>query len=442
MSRPMTLESSPTDRLPAMAPAADPTIPVGTAVAGLDPDALVHGYGSPLYVYDLDVVSARVDRLRAALPARVDLAYAVKANPNPSVMSRLAGLGLGADVASAGELRAAVAAGFDIRRIVVTGPGTTDEELAFALRLGVRAVTVESLDQVGSLLAMADLARPGQGLLLRLATPDAIEERPIIGAAGAAKFGMLVEEAEEAIDRLRLAGAIGGPGAPYELLGFHAFGASNVLDAERIVGGVRWLAARAEALAVRLGAELGLLDAGGGLGIPYAEGEPVLDLRALGDGLDREIDSWPRRAGLARARLVLEPGRYPVGPAGAYLMRVLRTKVRGDRRVVVVDGGIHHLLRPALVGRPQRIVSVGIGAPERPGVTCDVVGPLCTGLDVLATGVVLPEPRAGDLLAVLDAGAYGFTESMPLFLSHPMPAEVAISGDGATATRYRIVPVA
>jgi diaminopimelate decarboxylase len=115
---------------------------------------------------------------------------------------------------------------------------------------------------------------------------------------------------------------------------------------------------------------------------------------------------------------------------------VVRTKPR-ERAIAIVDGGIHHLVRPALVGQGQRVAAVGATADRPVDARADVVGPLCTGLDVLATDVPLPAPRPGDLLAVRDTGAYGFTESMPLFLSHPIPAEVCVREGRVVASRPR-----
>jgi diaminopimelate decarboxylase len=421
----------------------DPRIGIGATVAGLDPEALVRDHGSPLYVYDLDVVAARVTALREALPTGVEVAYAVKANPGPAILRLLASLGLGADIASGGELAAVTRAGFDLRRVVMTGPGKTDAELAAAIRGGVRAITIESLEEIDVLVDMASLAGPHQGLLLRLAadsTGRRTEVTPIISGAGAAKFGLLPDEVDVAIDRLRLAGAIGAPGSPYELLGLHAFGASNVLDADRLAEHVRWLAGAAERVAGRHGVRWRLLDAGGGLGIPYAEHQEPLDIQRLGRAIATEMATWSDRPGLDGARLLLEPGRFLVGPAGVYLMRVVRTKERDGRTMAVTDGGIHHVLRPALVGDPHRIVGVGEAAGRDRLVPASVVGPLCTGLDQLAAAVDLPSPRTGDLLAVLDVGAYGFTESMPLFLSHPIPAEVVVSRGVARVARLRQEP--
>jgi diaminopimelate decarboxylase len=418
------------------------SIEVSTTVAGLDPEALVRAHGSPLFVYDLDVVAARVAVLRAAMPAQVEVAYAVKANPSPAILRLLASLGLGADVASGGELAAVTRTGFDLGRVVMTGPGKTDAEIAAAVRAGIRAITIESPGEVDVLLDVASLAGRHQGLMLRLAADEpgrSTEGTPIISAAGAAKFGLLPHEVDEAIDRLRLAGAIGEAGSPYALVGLHAFGASNVRDADRLAEHVRWLAARAEGYAIRHGLRFRLLDAGGGLGIPYADGEAPLDLERLGAAITTELRSWTERPGLDGARLLLEPGRFLVGPAGAYLTRVIRTKQRDRRTMAVIDGGIHHVLRPVLVGDPHRIVGVGPAA-ERGRVDASVVGPLCTGLDQLAGAVTLPDPRPGDLLAVLDVGAYGFTESMPLFLSHPVPAEVVVSRGVARVARLRQEP--
>jgi diaminopimelate decarboxylase len=193
-------------------------------------------------------------------------------------------------------------------------------------------------------------------------------------------------------------------------------------------------------VASRHGTPIRLLDAGGGLGIPYADADAPLELDRFGTGLTAELGTWPGRRSLAGGRLLLEPGRFLVGPMGAYLMRVTRTKPRNGRTIAVVDGGIHHLVRPALIGQGQRIVAVGAAAGRPSTATVDVVGPLCTGLDVLAAGVSIPEPRAGDLLAVLDTGAYGFSESMPLFLSHPQPAEIVVSGGRASVARLRRDP--
>ncbi len=411
----------------------------GGRLAGLAPAILAERFGTPAYVYDLDVVTRQVEELRTALPERFDLAYAVKANPNLAVLRHLAAMGLGADVASGGELRHAVRAGFEPMRVVMTGPGKRDEELAAALEAGLRVVTVESVGELRRLARLAEGLGRRQRVLLRAAVTEAarLERVRLVGDDGAGKFGMDMAD-------LRTAAAEAAASPWLEPIGLHAFGASNVTDALALASHAEAAVDTARTLAAGAGFELGLVDVGGGLGIPYEAHEPELDVAALGTRLATlcaRMDADPTTRG---ARLLLEPGRFIVGPAGAYLTRVLERKEVGGHHVVIVDGGIHHVLRPALVGQEHRVrVLTGAAAssssgPNRFPVT--VAGPLCSGLDVFAQAAVMALPDPGDLLAVLDVGAYGATESMPLFLSHPMPPEVAVRGGEAWAARPRIDP--
>ncbi len=401
-----------------------------------EPEELAARFGTPVYVYDLDVVAGQVAALRRALPPVVDVAYAVKANPSLAVVSFLGDLGLGADVASAGELATALRAGIPPDRIVMTGPGKRDDELACALRAGVRAVTVESRDELDRLetSAAAD-GRARVAVLLRAAVGEAVrlERVRLVGDDGAGKFGM--DETD-----LRAAARAAAASTRLDLLGIHRFGASNVLDAAALAGHVAETVELGRAVSAAAGVPLRLVDAGGGLGIPYDPHVESLDLGGLGARLARLAERWAATPGTRDMRLLLEPGRFLVGPAGAYLTRVVDRKRSGDGTVAIVDGGIHHVLRPALVGEEHRVRVLGSSGRRRRAWPVTIAGPLCSGLDVLAAQAALPVPERGDLVAVLDVGAYGFTESMLLFLSHPWPAEVAIRGDRATLIRPRIDP--
>lgn len=405
---------------------------------GLSPDDLAATFGTPYYAYDLDVVTRQAEALRAVLPPVVEVAYAVKANPALAIVAHLAGLGLGADVASAGELELAGRAGMTPEQIVMTGPGKRDDELESAVRLGIRAVTVESPGELARLEAIARRIGRVQPVMLRAAVSEDIrlERVRLVGDDGAGKFGMdpadLVEAARAATASPNL-----------DLLGLHAFGASNVLDAGDLLAHAEATVRTARRLALSVGAPLRLIDAGGGLGIPYEPHEESLDLRRLGNGLAELTAGWDDDPLLAGARLLLEPGRFLVGSAGAYVARVLDRKTVGGSTVVILDGGVHHALRPALVGQEHRIRAVSAGAEAGAGgrvTAVTVAGPLCSGLDVFSQGAVMRPPEVGELIAVLDVGAYGFTESMPLFLSHPVPAEVAIRGGRAALIRPRQDP--
>jgi diaminopimelate decarboxylase len=394
----------------------------------LDLDELAVRHDTPFYVYDLAVVERRVAALRGVLPNSFRLAYAVKANPNPLVLGRMAGLGLGADVASGGELGRVIDAGFDPARVVFTGPSKRDSELASAVAAGVGLITVESPNELRRLEAIASTAGRRIPILLRRsldlessggpATSPAEAVR-IIGDEGAGKFGM-------DDDDLRASARYALDSAQLDLQGIHAFGASNVRDAAALVRHIERTMAFGRDLAVELSFELRVIDAGGGLGIPYSDDEETLDLDALQLGLVVLAQAWAADPRTAGTEVLVEPGRFLVGPAGAYVTRVVDTKRVRGRAIAIVDGGINHLLRPALVGQPQRIRRFGTGLGQGTGEHVSIAGPLCTGLDILARDVPFGLPEVGELLAVLDAGAYGFTESMPLFLSRPLPAEVVL----------------
>ena len=363
----------------------------------------------------------------------MDLAYAVKANPSLAIVTYLGALGLGADVASGGELATALRAGIPAGRIVMTGPGKRDDELRAAVQAGIRAVTVESLGELGRLERVARAAGRRQAVLLRAAVTEGarLERVRLVGDDGAGKFGM---DAADLVDAARLAAR----SAHLELLGLHAFGASNVLDAGALVAHAATTARAARELARLSGTTVRIVDAGGGLGIPYEPHEDSLDLVGLGRGLAGIVDGWPDDPLLAGARLLLEPGRFLVGPAGAYLASVVDSKTVDGTSVAILDGGVHHVLRPALVGTEHRVRLLSPSTARPVPVT--VAGPLCSGLDVLATGAAMAPPSVGDLVAVLDVGAYGFTESMPYFLSHPIPAEVVAHDGRAELVRPRLEP--
>lgn len=408
----------------------------GGRLGGIEASELAARFGTPVYVYDLGVVDGQVAALRAVLPPGFELAYALKANPALAVVGHLVRAGLGADVASGGELATALRAGAAAGSIVFTGPGKRDAELALAVECRIRAVTVESPGELERLERIAAAAGRRVPILLRASMPATarLERVRLVGDDGAGKFGM--DDAD-----LRACARRAARSAHVELLGLHAFGASNVRDAGALAGHVESTVALARDVVAEAGLPLRLVDVGGGLGIPYEASEESLDLVGLGARFAALAATWAADPATRDTRVLLEPGRFLVGPAGAYLARVVDRKTVGDAHVVVLDGGVHHLLRPALVGQEQRLhafVSRSAAAERSWPVT--VAGPLCSGLDVFSQHAVMPLPEVGDLVAVLDAGAYGFTEAMPYFLSHAVPAEVVTRDGRAELARPSLDP--
>ncbi len=386
-------------------------------------------FGTPLYLYDFDAIERQAARLRSAVPPRFEIAYAVKANPSLGVLSLLSRLGLSSDVASRGELRAARRAGFPPSKILSTGPAKSDADLEALVRARVSMIHAEGEWELEELQKIG--ARLGRRIPvgLRLNPPWGIaEKKVIIGGPGAKKFGLDLTSAERVLRTRRDRGAFPN----LDLCGFQVFNASNVLDARLLVENAGRVLSLALSFSKRFSVPLRSVDFGGGFGVPYAEGEKPLDLESLRTGLQaiaRRVGPEPRLRG---TRLVFEPGRFLVAEAGTYVTRVLGTKRSREVAYVLVDGGIHHFLRPVLIGTPHpvRLVpeeesrSLRRSSPSSRSLV--VSGPLCTSLDVLHPAAKLPIPSRGDLLAFENAGAYGFSESMPLFLSHEWPAEVGL----------------
>jgi diaminopimelate decarboxylase len=391
---------------------------------------LAQRFGTPFYLYDFDLLETRALALRGLLPARFEICYAVKANPSLAVVSLFASLELGADVASRGELLLARAAGMPPERIVCSGPAKSDADLFAAVEEGVLGLNVEGPHELERLEALAERRGVEVPIQLRLAVPwSAGERRRILGGAGAGKFGIELPLAERLLaERARW------PRLRFQ--GFQVFNASNVLSAERWAASAARAIDLAVALARRHGVPLDVVDLGGGLGIPYTPRERALDGAVLARAMEALAEGCEHVAELRSARLLVEPGRYLAGPAGIYAARVVEVKPAGGRTVATLDGGIHHLLRPALLGVPHPVRLIA-GDGRRLGRTTPVMlaGPLCTSLDTLDAEAHLPMPRPGDLVVFLHAGAYGFTQSMPLFLSHEWPAELGRRGAEVHALR-------
>lgn len=384
--------------------------------------------GTPCFVYDLDVARSRFITLRAALPSRVELAYAVKANPGRPLLRSFAELDAGFDCASAGELalvakaragrEAAAAAsspgpsgGRVPGRLVFAGPAKSLGDLKAALAAGARIQVdgVEDIERLDALLADRTDALP---INVRVHPQGGISEaNRIIGGAGPSAFGVDEEGLDEFINaaarypRVRLAG-------------LQVFAASNERSARALLSNHAAALRIGKRLQEALDYELDLIDLGGGLGIPYAEDEEELDLTALGSGLAELLAHNPWFSG----RLFLEPGRWLAGPCGIYLCRVVRLKESRGVSFALLEGGINHLLRPLLTGQPFPAMALGKdeAAPKR---RYALAGPLCTSLDRLGE-LELPELTAGDLLAFGQAGAYGRTEAMVEFLSREPAREL------------------
>lgn len=383
-------------------------------------------HGTPAYVYSADLVERRVRELADGTADRFELAYAVKANPNPSLLELLRTLVDRADVSSAGEVAAATAAGWPPASIGFTGPVKGRAELEAAVEAGVGTIVLESLEEAVELDRIARRRRSRQAVLLR-ATPHRLPPGYGLRLAGRpSPFGVDEEElaaVAAAVSRL--------PGL--ELVGFHAYPGSQCLDAAAVVSTMTDMARLFRDASMAVGLRPKLLVFGPGLGVACHPGDQRLDLDVVAAGLGPVADGLRGDPVTSSAAAVLELGRFLVAEAGVYLLRVRRVKTSRGTRFALCDGGMHHHLAAGghlggPLARTYAIAKVG-GDLDAPPRRYDVAGPLCTSLDVLARNAELPELAPGDVLAVPASGAYGLTASPVHFLSHPTPRELMVQGD-------------
>jgi diaminopimelate decarboxylase len=389
-------------------------------VGGLPLDEAVAATGTPAYVYDLDAVAAAYRRVAAAFePLGGRVLYAVKANANLAVLATLARLGAGFDVVSGGELLRVLRAGGDAEATVFAGVGKTEEELALAVANGV-TVHVESADELDALRAVAAGRERPAAFAVRV-NPDVEVDTHVNIQTGhdEAKFGVPVAVAHELLAR-----AARGELPGLRPVGVHVHVGSQLPDPDGMAAGARVGLEVLEA-GRAAGLELDWLDVGGGLPVDYAGGSapgPELFAAAL----------EPAVAG-AGARLAIEPGRALVARAGALVTQVLYRKHRSAGRMLVVDTGMHHLLRPALYQAAHRVRPLRAAPLAGP---TEVVGPICESTDVLAIDADLPDLAPGDLVAFLDTGAYGMTMASN-YNGQPRPAEIVVAGGVARVARRR-----
>jgi diaminopimelate decarboxylase len=385
-------------------------------IAGRAAEAWVADAGdTPLFLYDPALVAARVEAVRAAMPAGVHLHYAVKANPFPPLLKVMVSLVDGFDVASSGELARAMDAGMPAARISFAGPGKRDRELEAAIAAGATLV-LESAGEFDRALAIARHAGRMLRAMLRINPPFELKGSGMRMGGGAKPFGVDAEAAPALLARMR--------DTAVDFVGFHVFAGSQALDAAAIARAQQETVALAARLAGAAPGPVRLLNFGGGFGIPYFPADRPLDLEAVGAALSATLAARP--AVLAETRAAIELGRYLVGEAGVYLTRVLDRKVSGGETFLVTDGGLHHQLAASgnfgtVVRRNYPVVNASRDAMPRE--VAHVVGCLCTPLDRLADRVLIAPTAVGDLVAVFMAGAYGRTASPEAFLGHPPPLE-------------------
>ena len=374
---------------------------------------------TPFYVYDRSVINQKIHLLREKMPNELKLHYAMKANPMPAVVNFIRERVDGLDVASGNELRVALNSGMNSSNISFAGPGKQAIELKTAVA-SQTTVNVESFNELKTLTEISDELGIRARVAIRVNPDFDLKSSGMKMGGGAQQFGIDAERVPEALQ------LVSDYGLHYR--GLHIFTGSQNLNSDSIIDAHRAIFELAYRLQQSAKSELEMLNIGGGLGIPYFPGEKPLVLDSIGEHLEPLIRQFKSDNG--DVEIAMELGRYIVADSGLYVCEVIDIKQSRGEEFVVVNGGLHqHLSASGNFGqviRKNYPVAIGNKMHQDCDKHVNIVGPLCTPLDLLANKYQLPQVEVGDLVVIYQSGAYGFSASPRDFLSHPQPTEILV----------------
>ncbi len=374
---------------------------------------------TPFYAYDRQALTQRVNELRQNMPPELKIHYAMKANPMPAVVQHMATLVDGFDLASAGEMKVALDTTMPAEHISFAGPGKRPTELSQAIAAGV-TINIESPHELETIAQQCEALGLNAKVAVRINPAFELKASGMKMGGGAKQFGIDEEQLPDILNRIKT--------LSLDFQGFHIYSGSQNLKAEAIIEAQQKSLQLAVQLSGYCPSPIRKLNIGGGYGIPYFPGDLPLETKRVGEALAAEMDS--ARQTLTEAEVIIELGRYLVGETGIYVTRVIDKKHSRGQIFLVVDGGLHHHLAASgnfgQVIRKNYPVAIGNKMHETALETVNIVGPLCTPLDILADKMSLPKAEIGDLVVIYQSGAYGYTASPSKFLSQPDAVEVLV----------------
>ena len=382
-------------------------------------DIAMEAGGAPFYVYDRQLMTKRMAEMRSSLPNGLIIKYAIKANPMPAVVQHMSSLVDGLDVASAGELRVALDSGFDPINISFAGPGKMDWELKQAIAAGA-TLNLESENEMERAALIGDQLGIQPHVAVRVNPEFELKSSGVKMGGGPKAFGVDSERVPAMLQRL---GELN-----LDFRGFHIYCGSQNLSAESIIDAQNKTIDLGYRLAEHAPQPISTFNIGGGFGIPLFPGENRLELEPIAENLEIRMRETADR--LPTAKIAIELGRYLVGEAGLYVCEVVDRKISRGEVFIITNGGLHqHLAASGNFGQVLRknfpvVVANRVVGQERE--VANVVGPLCTPLDILAAQMELTAAHPGDLIGVYQSGAYGYSTSPIAFLGHPPPAQILV----------------
>jgi diaminopimelate decarboxylase len=374
---------------------------------------------TPFYAYDRQVIIKRVAELREAMPSELKIHYALKANPMPALVQLMAGLVDGFDVASSAEMKTALDTPLPAQQISIAGPGKSRAELSQAIAAGV-TINVESFNELETISQLSEQCGITALIAIRINPSFELKAAGVKMGGGAKHFGIDEEQLPAVLRHLQ--------SLPVDFQGFHIYSGSQNLKTEAIIEAQQQSFALVQRLLEFCPHGIKKLNIGGGFGIPYFIGDHPLNIKQIGDALATELERF--KTIQPQADVIIELGRYLVGEAGVYVTRIIDKKISRGQIFLVTDGGLHHHLAASgnlgQVIRKNYPVAIGNKMYAEQQEIMNVVGCLCTPLDIIADKMLLPAAEVGDLIIVYQSGAYGLTASPNGFLSQTRAEEVLV----------------
>ena len=374
---------------------------------------------TPFYAYDRSVITSKIEHFRAHMPAELKLHYAIKANPMPALVDFIAPLVDGLDVASGNELNVALNSSIQSDKISFAGPGKRQLEISQAIACNT-TINIESFHEFDQVMEIAESTGITPKAAIRVNPDFELKSSGMKMGGGAQQFGIDAEQVPDLLAKIQQTG--------FDYQGLHIFTGSQNLNPESIITAHQNIFELATRLSRSSQLNINKLNIGGGLGIPYFPGEKTLSIEPIGNALSQHMNSFVSEFG--NCHIAMELGRYLVGESGIYVAKVIDVKQSRGTTFAIVDGGLHHHLSASgnfgQVIRKNYPVAIGNKMSQSCTNAIQVVGPLCTPLDILANKYELPECDIDDLVVIYQSGAYGYTASPRDFLNHPQPIEMLV----------------
>jgi diaminopimelate decarboxylase len=394
---------------------------------------LINKYDTPLYLFDYGSIESQIDSLKSALPPKAEVFFSMKVNPNIGILSAIKNLVSGIEVSSEGELYSALFAGYSPKRIIFVGPGKTEKELEYAVEVGLLAIVVESQSEIKTIQKISNRKNTKTDIMLRINPSSPLTGAKYRMTGVSSQFGIEEDEVFDVISTVKCLQNV-------NIKGIQVFVGAQILAEETLADIYDHICGLTIKIMNQCGIDFEIVDFGGGFGIPYSSKDTEFNTDILHNKYVRILSKYHEMFDKKIKRSIFESGRYLLGKSGIFLTRVLSKKMSKGNTFVITDGGSNFHAMAANIGGlirnnfPIKVLGKSDYAEKN---TVTIVGPLCTPKDILALDLELPLINIGDIIAVLNSGAYGLTASMCNFLSHPLPAEILLVGDKVKLIRDR-----